>query len=777
MSLSIIRPLADLRGADIGFSGGKGAHLGELLAAGFPVPDGFVIGAPAYRQSVGAAHPAPSREVREGIVAHYRAMGPDVIVAVRSSGVGEDGATASHAGIYETVLNVRGITQLLDAVANCWASASSLRARSYHDAHGWRPEEHGMAVVVQRQIHSSCAGVAFTVDPVTGCADRIILESAVGLGQAVVDGRVIPDRVIVDKASLGIVAVECGSGDALSGNGFREVAGCARGIEQWYGSPQDIEWALDEHGQVWILQARPISTCQVLEARTKAVEFYDPPRPPESRWTRVNIAEALPGVPTPLTWSVWRTGLGEGQRRCQIRLGVVSRHDNGPLPFTTLARGWPVLSVDLLVSQVARIPGMDPSAFSQQMLGSAEHVDPAPVRARIATALRMVTRAPVALALQGRRLRAASVTSRWAWQRDAWRRPEDPVALLTEAVVRFQRTMTIHAVQTYLSQALYQAVEAVAGGLTVGLLSGDGDLPEAHLIRDLQLLSSGRISLGRFLFEHGFHGPDEGEIAAASWRQNAEPVLHAARLWGADRPRDPVAAVEQRSDERRRTEAALCASLPRARRGAVARLIAVASTALVGREIGKTAFLQDLDVARHAVSFLGDDAVWHTLGELQANTRLSTAELVARRRIRAQYAAQEPPLSFTGDLVNRTAGAEAGSQSVIAGIGASSGRARGRARVVTNPSESVVFGVDDVLIARTTDPSWVVRFMAVAGMVIDVGGTLSHAAIIARELGVPCVIGTGNGTELIPDGALVEIDGTHGTVRILAAATDRSGNA
>ncbi len=113
-------------------------------------------------------------------------------------------------------------------------------------------------------------------------------------------------------------------------------------------------------------------------------------------------------------------------------------------------------------------------------------------------------------------------------------------------------------------------------------------------------------------------------------------------------------------------------------------------------------------------------------------------------------------------------------QALLTGAAASPGRARGRARVVTDPNASVELGADDVLIARTTDPSWVVRFMAVAGMAIDVGGTLSHAAMIARELGIPCVIGTGNGTHAIPEGALVELDGSQGTVRILdARSTDR----
>ncbi|MCV7385083.1 hypothetical protein H7K14_14695 [Mycolicibacter longobardus] len=773
--MSVVKSLSDLRAADAGFGGGKGAHLGELLTAGLPVPDGFVIGVPAYVGAVTADRvAAPSGELRDEIVANYQAMGHDVAVAVRSSAVAEDGATASHAGIYETVLNVKGVAQLLEAVRRCWASMSSQQAQLYSGARGLVPEESGMAVVVQRQIAAACAGVVFTADPLGGGADRLFLESAGGPGENVVAGLVTPDRIVVDKGSMDIVAAleSTAARPVLSEQQIREIARHAIRIEEWYGRPQDIEWAFDEQGRVWILQARPITAFETLEARARAVEFYDPPRPPESRWTRVNIAEALPGVPAPLTWSVWRPGLGGGQRECQIQLGVVSKRDDGPLPFVTLAQGWPVLSVDLLLSQVARIPRMDPSAFSEQILGAAQQVDDAPLLARVATALRMAARAPITLALLNRRLRAVSRTSRSAWQRDAWRPPADPVALLTEAAARFKQTMTVHAVQTYVCQGLYQAVELIAGGATIHLLSGGGDLPEARLARDLWMLALGRISLEHFLFEHGFHGPDEGEIAAASWRQNPEPVLQSVRMMAdGDGSRDPGAAMARRRQERLRAEAALCAALPRSRRRAVTRLIAMTSKALVSREIGKATFLQDLDVARHAVSFLGDDAVWHTLEELRENVRPSSADILARQHVRSRFAAQEPPLSFVGDLRQRPSGDSAGVPSVVAGISASPGRARGRARVVTNPATTVDLGAGDVLIARTTDPSWVMRFMAVAGMAIDVGGTLSHAAIIARELGIPCVIGTGNGTQVIPDGALVEIDGAQGAVRVLDVPT------
>jgi pyruvate,water dikinase len=196
MSTSIVKSLTAIRATDAAFSGGKGANLGELVAAGLPVPEGFVLGVPAYRAAA-AANPvagpcAPSGELREAIIASYQHLGDDVAVAVRSSAVAEDSGTASHAGIYETVLNVTGTTHLLDAIGHCWTSASSSPAQRYSAARGLGADEAGMAVVVQRQIASARAGVAFTVDPLTGCPDRLVLECARGPGQAVVAGLVTP---------------------------------------------------------------------------------------------------------------------------------------------------------------------------------------------------------------------------------------------------------------------------------------------------------------------------------------------------------------------------------------------------------------------------------------------------------------------------------------------------------------------------------------------------------------------------------------------------------
>jgi pyruvate,water dikinase len=189
------------------------------------------------------------------------------------------------------------------------------------------------------------------------------------------------------------------------------------------------------------------------------------------------------------------------------------------------------------------------------------------------------------------------------------------------------------------------------------------------------------------------------------------------------------------------------------------------------REVGKAAFLRHLDAARFAARALGPDALWCTFEELQRSERPPASVVARRRERRAELAEIDLPLSWTGDPEPvrraRVAPLEVGAR--ITGIAASPGTARGRARVVLDPTRiGEPVGPDEVLVARTTDPSWVTLFLTAGALVIDVGGALSHGAIIARELGIPCVIGTGDGTATIPDGAEVVVDGTSGTVTLLA---------
>ncbi len=320
VTLDAVKPFAELSRADVAYAGGKGANLGELTAAGIPVPPGFVVGAPAYAEFCEAgglrgriterlqdldvddteALSAAAVEVRAmveaepipaGVEERIRASYADLEegsekapVAVRSSATAEDTEEASFAGMNETMLNVQGADAVVEAVRRCWSSLFGGRTVFYRAKRGFGQADMDIAIVVQRQILSTRAGVMFTIDPASGAEDRLVIEGSFGLGEAVVSGSVSPDRYVVEKQSLAILAREVKrkelviepqpdggtltrelSGDealrpVLSDDEVREVAELGRRIEGHYGTPQDTEWCFDPDGRAWMLQSRPVTS-------------------------------------------------------------------------------------------------------------------------------------------------------------------------------------------------------------------------------------------------------------------------------------------------------------------------------------------------------------------------------------------------------------------------------------------------------------------------------------------------------------------------------------
>jgi pyruvate, water dikinase len=310
---------AELRAGDTQRAGGKGANLGELTAAGLPVPPGFVIVADAYLDAMAHADlraelgtliadldpddPVQIRDraargkelvcragipgsLRTAILDAYHALGSDVRVAVRSSATVEDTADTSFAGMHETFTNVVGDDSLLDRIVDCWASLFGERVVAYRASRGITSEP-ALAVVVQQMVDADRSGVMFGVDPATGDRDLVVIEAAFGLGEVVVGGQVEPDSYVVRKDPARLISVRIGhkavairrgpdgverrevlSDDeagrrVLSDADALELAALAVRAEQHYGEPQDMEWAMSG-GETLLVQSRPITTLDVV---------------------------------------------------------------------------------------------------------------------------------------------------------------------------------------------------------------------------------------------------------------------------------------------------------------------------------------------------------------------------------------------------------------------------------------------------------------------------------------------------------------------------------
>lgn len=269
----LVLPFRDPRCRQVALAGGKGASLAAMTAEGLPVPPGFVIASTAFEAAVDTdalrklmraadvdaarAMVATAEPPREPIGRHYAEL--TGLVAVRSSACAEDSEAASYAGQQETYLNTDGLAEVLANVVRCWLSFFTERAVFYRREKG-SLDDVAMAVVVQEMVDSDRSGVLFTVDPVHGRRDRMVVEAARGLGEAVVSGEVTPDNYTLGRDGVVKKSRVVGAERVLSDADCAALAGLGRRLADLHGGPQDIEWAFDADGRLFLLQSRPVTT-------------------------------------------------------------------------------------------------------------------------------------------------------------------------------------------------------------------------------------------------------------------------------------------------------------------------------------------------------------------------------------------------------------------------------------------------------------------------------------------------------------------------------------
>src|SRR5499427_6966979 len=315
-------PLDQITPEDESYSGGKAYNCARLRQAGFRVPDGIVVLANATDTEVAA--------VSEH--SWFDSVPGDTLFAVRSSGIGEDSAGQSFAGIHQTLLGVPR-PDLRSAVMTCRASALSPQALEYRRAKGLPLDAIQMGVLIQRMIHPIASGVAFTVNPVSGARDELVINSSWGVGEALVSGQVDPDEFVVRKSDHELLWTRAGGKGqeesspilSLTSDQVRELAGILLDIERHYGTPQDVEWCHDG-AHFWIVQSRPITT---RHAAKSGIE-----------WSRANLAEVLPDVTSPQALAAFEEGLNKAERQWlrkliepEERLGPILKPFYGRLYF------------------------------------------------------------------------------------------------------------------------------------------------------------------------------------------------------------------------------------------------------------------------------------------------------------------------------------------------------------------------------------------------------------------------------------------------------------
>lgn len=515
---------------------------------------------------------------------------------------------------------------------------------------------------------------------------------------------------------------------------------------------------------------------------------------PTTRWTTVNTAEALPGVPTPLGWTLWNHQLERAMRGAFCDIGclppsavrVAERIDDR---YSGIFFGRFTANLDQMRAMGDLMPGTSGDALEEQLLGGVgEAVVSRPSRRRYPV---------VAVKMPAQAVRLPKVLDARRREIDAWWRatvapgaiPDGQAARarFKEALQHFETVMRPHSIATMLAQGVYDQVSKLAAasglaGLETRLTTGYGEMEETALMADLWAVSRHRLTLEQFLATHGYHGPAEGEISTRSWREDPSPLEALLATYRTmDDSAAPTAVEAGRITERETATAELLNRLPSFRRPAAKILLGAAKRHIPLREVGKAAFLQTLDGARAAARVLGeelasagtvgspDDVCYLTVDEILGELPSETKEVVAfRRRKREEYLGLRLPDTWTGvaapTKIEASEAASTGEE--ITGLAVSPGVAEGRARVVLDAATSEL-EPGEVLVCETTDPSWASLFLVASALVIDIGGALSHGAIVARELGVPCVINTRVGTRRLRTGDLLRVDGNAGVLTVL----------
>ncbi len=731
---------------------------------------------------------------------------------------------ASFAGQQDTYLDVEGTDAVVDAVRRCWDSLDNERAVAYREANGIARTDVRMAVVVQRMVDAATAGVMFTADPLTGTRTRTVVDAVHGLGTGVVDGTVDPDHYTVDAGHA-----PNGTGDCLTGEQVAELAAVGARLESHFGSPQDVEWAHDRDGSLWLLQSRPVTTLFPLPPQ----DLPDLPR----CYMEIGHMQGMLRPFTPLGMSMleqvrtrWWTVAGNPAGtagRDPLMVGIGNRlyvDLSAFLRSATLRHG---------LAQGLEVYGPRVRAAVEHLLDDPRFAPRPGLPFSLSTALRLTAALLPALALgtgyalarpEAARARAHTAVARMrtlrgpgarasASQRVDWVTGEafeamlgpdlleviGPVfagivtgtapAALLDGIATKEETDTVlgglaHNVTTEMDLALWRIAERARTHGALFTSTPVDELAARYLRGDLP-----DIGLDAFLDAYGHRSAAEVDIGVPRWSEDPAPVF--GSITNYLRLEDPDQAPDRRFEraaaaaEDKLAELASRAVRARPVRGSIAVFLMRRSRELTGmREYAKFAWLvpyaqmrrqlllAGAELAAHGLLDAADDVFFLGLDELRSVTLEGAdhRELVAERRrfrLRELRRRSVPTTLLTdGTDVEAVLPSPPAVEGGLPGAPAAPGRAEGRARVVLDPVGARI-EPGEILVAPTTDPGWTPLFMTAAGLVSETGSPIAHGPTVAREYGIPAVISVRDATSVIRTGDLLRIDGTAGTVVVV----------
>jgi len=812
IAVQLFRTLDEVTSADRPRIGGKSYNCARLRQAGLPVPDGIVIPSDASEEDIRAL---PEHPWLDSIPA-------GTLFAVRSSGLGEDSEGHSFAGIHETHLNVAR-EQIVEAVLVCRRSASSEPAVAYRKARGLDAD--GIGVLVQCMVQAVTSGVAFTIDPITG-ADEIVINQAPGLGEALVSGLIEPDEYILRKSDLSIVSARKVSD--TSDTTLSELGRMLLRIEQLYGAPQDVEWCHDGR-KYWIVQSRPVTSklgTQNFERRTtfepewtraNVAEVLPDQLSPQAMSVYVDMLnkaerqfmgklfasdEELGPILNVFHGRIY-FNLSQLRRVCAM-FGVASAdllksfgHPEEIRQEDHVPAGMP------LIDRIRALPDVIRMAIGDLRAGSVlrQH------EARTARSIARLT------AVDPASLTDRQIQDEFQWWIDIAPESIQIVFLMSAVLMReqfvrrvcdqvgfpYERLVYPQLAAGERSVSTQQAVDLVA----LADVARQDAVAKSYLLIDDGTFTDFRTSLAgtmfldrfdRFLEKYGHRGHYESDWALPRLRENPSPALFAIReQLQAARPQDQKAIAERQEADAAAAWRAFAATMTPAQRWILLPVVRSTIRRLKQQYVWREQVRSDLTrvlghmrpyllvlanrfVERGWIDRRDDFFLLHVdeiarviddprqAPELRDIARRRAAERAAERDLQLPLLMRESELP---KLMARrsTSASPSADGNELTGLCVSPGSVEAEVVVMRDPGGFAAMKRGAILVAPATDPSWTPLFTLASGVIVEVGGMLSHASTIAREYGLPALANVKNATRSLKTGDRVRLDASGGIVR------------
>lgn len=867
---------------DLPLVGGKGANLGEMTKAGFPVPYGFCVTTVSYQEfikqnnlsdfisrvikdasldntsQIGAKIREKIKQaeipgqIKHEIIQSMNKAGASAYYAVRSSATAEDLAFASFAGQQDTYLNIKGEQSLHDSVRNCWASLFTDRAILYRIQNNIEHEKVYMSVVIQRMVLPEVSGIMFTADPVSGHRGIISIDAGYGLGEALVSGLVSPDIYKFKKSSkrienktiaekkLAIMPVEGGGTKKITITGekttnqvmddsqIRYLAELGMAIEKHYGCPQDIEWCL-EKGELYIVQSRAITSLFPLPApvpQDDALHVYasfnhvqvmtDPISPlgidmlriiasfdrgarsaGDYKFTKSAAGRVYIDLSDLLRDRTLRKGLPEFIKNADALLGsALSELVNRPDFESQIPKNKGTIKAlrkffqPILINAIKNIAYRKPEGTIEFMNRYIEE--------RVKKAAEEVNSAKQGIERLEAIYKAASFSNDFP----------NLLPRLAPGLISFKVLEGLERKWLGTRKYVDKIVKGLEGNITteMGLLTGDladmirksPDLVKEFengdyvtlLARINQLENHGefRKKFNDFITKYDMRAAGEIDMAKDRWIENPEALARSIMAIvetseeGAHRReyRETIEKAKQAAEELIEEVETKRGNI---RGKIIRRLIRVLRNALPAREhpkylimklilISKKALLEEAKILVQKGQLAKANDVfyvsfWELYQAVQNNESL--IKLVNQRKEEYRHFRKlSPPRVLTSEGEEIKAGYNQDNlpEGALVGMPVSAGVIEGIARVITDPVKASL-NKGEILVAPFTDPGWTPLFINAAGLIMEVGGLLTHGTVVAREYGIPAVVGITDATRKIKTGQKIRVDGNAGFVLVL----------